>query len=99
MNEVWKDIIGYDNYQVSNLGRIKRKSKTMYITDDLKKRKYYKKYEELIMKQFKDSAGYFTVTLNNHRKRVHRLVAENFLCKVDGKSTIPSSRRFSSDIS
>ena len=81
MKEIWKDIKGFENYQVSNLGRIKRKGKIMFIKDDKQKRKYYKRYDELIMKQFEDSVGYYTVTLNCHRKRVHRLVAEAFLKK------------------
>lgn len=88
MKEIWKDIKGFENYQVSNLGRIKRKGKIMFIKDDKQKRKYYKRYDELIMKQFKDNVGYYTVTLNCHRKRVHRLVAEAFLKKSKGKNVI-----------
>ena len=30
MKEVWKDIINYPNYQVSNMGNVRRKTKKGY---------------------------------------------------------------------
>lgn len=68
MEEVWKDIKGYEgHYQVSSLGRVKS----------------VKFHKERIMKMSIDSDGYVVLhlTRNNTRKnvRVHRLVAEAFI--------------------
>lgn len=84
MEEVWKDIHGYENvYQVSSLGNIRSlffnwhsKSKSMCRTKT--------------MKQYIDSSGYCVVNLYNgkgQRKRtlVHRLVAEAFIPNADNK--------------
>ena len=65
--EVWVNIEGYENYQISNLGRVKS----------------LKGKSERILKQNFNSHGYLQVTLsnNNIRKthRVNRLVAIAFL--------------------
>lgn len=76
INEVWKDIKGYEGlYQVSNLGRIKRLKKSFI---DSLGRKYH--YDERIYKLQKDNNGYLLVTLPKSRLfRVHRLVASAFL--------------------
>lgn len=68
MNEIWKDITGYEElYQVSNYGRV-RSLKTL-------KRK--------VLKPVKTSNGYYCVTLYKNGtkvlKKVHRLVAEAFI--------------------
>ena len=74
MQEIWKDIEGYnDLYQVSNLGRIKS----------------LKRHRETILKPGK-VAGYYTVCLskNNNQKNffIHRLVAKAF---VSNPSNLP----------
>lgn len=76
MEEVWKDIKGYEGmYQVSNLGRIKRLEKSFI---DSIGRNY--NYKEKIYKLQKDNNGYLMVTLPKSKLfRVHRLVAEAFL--------------------
>lgn len=71
MKEIWKDIKDYEElYQVSNLGRVKRK-------------KYKKIFCEKILKQKTDRRGYKRIILSKQGKTkiylVHRLVANAFI--------------------
>ena len=75
-SEVWQDIQGYSGiYQVSTLGRIR----------SLKKGKIK------LLKPYINNMGYAVLSLYaNHKQKtyhVHKLVAETFLVKVDGKKT------------
>jgi len=83
--EVWKDIENFENYQVSNLGRVKRLDSLVYQNN-----KYYN-YKGRILKQ-ENSRGYRRVTLskNNIVKRflVHRLVACHFINKDNNKKCV-----------
>lgn len=84
--EIWKDIKNFDNYQVSNFGRVKRKScAIVYKNGNLCH------YKEKLLKQ-DIVKGYMRVTLSqsNIQKRflVHRLVAEYFIIKVEGKNCV-----------
>lgn len=77
MEEIWKDIPGYEeSYQVSNLGRVKSLAKNRgrgigYCVD------------ERIIKHSVNSRGYCNVVLCKNGKTqtfsMHRLVAENFI--------------------
>jgi len=68
--EIWKDIEGYPNYQVSNMGRVKSLN-------------YRRTGKEKIIKGSKNNSGYLTVTLSKEGKMksyfIHRLVASAFL--------------------
>ena len=70
MNEIWKDIDCFPNYQVSNWGRVKSLN-------------YNHTKQERILRQAKDTNGYALVCLykngKTHTKQVHRLVADAFL--------------------
>lgn len=73
MEEIWKDIKGYEGlYCVSNYGRIKSLAKNRYGVKS-----------EIILKPFLDKDGYELVCLchNDKRKykRVHIIVAEHFI--------------------
>lgn len=73
--EIWKDIKGYEGYyQISNNGCIKS-SKT-----------------NKIMSSTKDTKGYYKITLSKNGKcktlRVHRIIAEAFVDKIEGKDFI-----------
>lgn len=79
-SEVWQDIQGYSGiYQVSTLGRIR----------SLKKGKIK------LLKPSINNMGYAVLSLYaNHKQKtyhVHKLVAETFLVKVDGKNYITIS--------
>lgn len=75
MKEIWKDIIGYENYyQISNLGRVKSLSREDAAGHNLKER---------ILKNGVSFKGYFFVNLWKLSQKegllVHRLVAIAFL--------------------
>lgn len=78
MEEIWKDIEGYEGlYQVSNLGRIK----------SLKRKNNYGRYvKERIRKVVSNKDGYLCVTLSDKGRQktftVHGLVAKAFICKT-----------------
>ena len=72
MEEIWKDIKGYPNYMVSNMGQVKSLN-------------YRQTGREKIMKQ-QLYRGYLNVGLRKNRKlkifRVHRLVYEAFYGRI-----------------
>jgi len=76
MNEVWKEINGWANYQVSNLGRIKST----------------KLSKEKILKLVKDGHGYLKVSLSADSwvriLKVHQLVAKAFIINSENKSCV-----------
>ena len=71
MEEIWKNIEGYPNYQVSNMGRIKRLSTG-----------YYRRTEKILKPQLQNN-GYLHIKLSQKDKTkcilVHRLVAQVFI--------------------
>lgn len=70
--EEWRQIRGFPDYMISNLGRVKSLSR------DYK----YGSHDDMILSPT-DRRGYFRVTLfqngKRHYKAVHRLVAESFI--------------------
>ena len=85
--EVWKDIEDYPNYQVSNLGNVKSKERyTRAKGNEIIHRK------EKLLKQLIDTKGYHYVRLYNEQGfkniKVHRLVANAFIIKIEGKECI-----------
>lgn len=77
MQEIWKDIKGYEGlYKVSNLGRIK----SLKYWNGVYKRYYAR---ERILKEHTDRCGYRIVSLSKEYKsrtmRVHRLIANAFI--------------------
>jgi DNA-binding CsgD family transcriptional regulator len=86
--EAWVDVKGYESfYQVSNMGNVRSKDRTVacsrLVTKNLRGRP---------LKATTDSAGYCKVTLQDQGRnvvwKVHRLVAEHFIDKVEGKEVI-----------
>lgn len=90
MKEIWKDIPKFEDYQVSNKGRVKRKKRTI-----ITKQNKHCYYDEKILKLLKHQ-GYFKVCLSKNceetRFFVHKLVAELFLDKKNFKS-MPNENR------
>lgn len=84
MDEIWKDIVGYEGlYQVSNMGRVRSKERIF----ESKGTGRYKRNAQ-ILSLGKHSKGYLTVTLfkNGKYKRflIHRLVAKSYVkVKID----------------
>ena len=88
MQEIWKDIPGYEGlYQASNLGRIK----------SLKRKTINKNGKSMIFKgkiltpSISDK-GYMRVVLRKNSKpycrNVHRLIAETFIINQNKKPTV-----------
>ena len=80
MNEVWKDVIGYEGlYQVSNQGNVKSIN-------------YKRTGKERVMKPSFDAYGYLVVILSKGGEqslyKVHKLVAEAFIENPDNKPRI-----------
>ena len=73
LKEIFIDIQGFIGlYQVSNFGNIKSLRKDVPI----------------ILKPFKDTNGYYRVSLYNKDYSVHRLVANAFLPKIENKDVV-----------
>lgn len=88
MEEIWKDILGYEGiYQVSNLGNVKSLDRD-YIAGNGSIRHI----SEHFLKQSETQKGYLNVYLFNNGKRrtipVHRLVAEAFIPNPDNKPQV-----------
>jgi hypothetical protein len=84
MEEIWKDIKGYDGfYQVSNLGRIKSMSRLIG-------RNHKTKQPERILKQYKNYKGYMQLSIGKAHKLylIHRLVALTFIPNHEHKPQI-----------
>jgi hypothetical protein len=77
--EIWKDIEGYEkSYKISNLGRVKSLSRTIYRSDCKELN-----IKERILKQHLHYKGYNKVSLSKDSKSkhffTHRLVAKHFV--------------------
>lgn len=68
MNEIWEDIKGYPNYEVSNLGRVKNKNRNKIIKN------FFNKGYKLVSLNKNNKRKTF---------RLHRLVAEAFIPNPD----------------
>lgn len=81
VGEYWKDIENYENYQVSNLGRIRRKAKLVNVGIKNVKKAFK---QEMILKPLKLTKGYLGVVLYDKNSKgktykIHRLVATAFI--------------------
>lgn len=87
MEEVWKDIPGYEGlYQVSSLGRVKSLGRYVYTNGTPRLRK------ELFLKQHVSKSGYVRTALSKDGRTVsfsiHRLVAMAFLPNPENKPAV-----------
>lgn len=92
MEEIWKDIKGYEGlYQISNLGRVKRLKRQYETYNNLTRRYNTRIVDEKIIKGT-ISKGYNRIVLTKDKIEknyfVHRLVIENFVRKVKENENI-----------
>ena len=74
-NEIWKNILGYENkYIISNLGRVKRLKHVIIDKIDRKRTLTTK-----MLNPYKTKRGYKHIDLSGNTFEVHRLVALHFL--------------------
>jgi len=77
MNEIWKEIKGYEDYEISNLGRVKSLARIITTV------RGSRTYKEKILKGALDHYGYSLVSLYKDNKvktkMIHQLVAIAFL--------------------
>ena len=74
MNEIWKDIEGYQGYQVSNLGRLRSVNRTILAGGKARQ------YRGKILKPRITPRGYLQVCFSEHPNLyVHRAVAKAFV--------------------
>ena len=90
MDEIWKDIVGWEGlYQVSSLGRVRSLDRIVIRT--INGNKFVK---GILLKLRKDKDGYMTAHLRDTAKqknrlaKVHRLVAAAFIENEEGKEQI-----------
>ena len=77
--ENWKDIVDFPNYEVSDLGNVRNKRNKFVLKP--REDKATNKYTRYIVNISKDGGK----QLN---RKVHRLVAEAFIPKVEGKDEV-----------
>jgi hypothetical protein len=82
MEEIWKDIPGFENYQVSNLGNVKSLRKKIIMKPCSNGR-----YLHICLRN-----GNIQKTC-----KIHKLVAEAFLESIEGKTTIDHINRDKTD--
>lgn len=84
--EIWKEVIGFEGYKVSNLGRVMVMDRVKYINNIPRKMK------NRIMSVQTHHSGYCNITLvNNNLKKtftIHRLVALTFIDNPNNLKTV-----------
>lgn len=85
MQEIWKQVKGYEGlYEVSNLGNVKRVGSFRGVN-----KKYLNGH---FLTPVDNGKGYFRIklTANNKSKRVmlHRIIAEAFIPRIEGKNVV-----------
>jgi hypothetical protein len=85
--EIWKEIIGFPNYKVSNLGRVKHIEAKIPYMHAVTKEWHYRLKKEKILRN-KNVKGYSCVILNSVNKRVCRLVAIAFIPNPENKPEV-----------
>ena len=88
MEEIWKDILGYEGiYQVSNLGRIRSVDRVVLYSSG---KKVFMRGNNLKLRY--NNSGYLYVVLSKNQTKsfflVHRLVANAFISNISNKSEI-----------
>lgn len=92
MEEIFKVVHDFPTYEISNFGRIRTKSRRIRYTHAVTKNEHFRLTECRMLQTCKNSNGYLCCQLykdkKSYNKRVHRLVAEAFLEKIQGLDTV-----------
>jgi len=89
MQEQWRVVVGYEeSHEVSNLGRVRSKTRKVIRTKPYKKGTAEYTYKGKLVKFWVTRKGYHRVGLNRDKHLVHRLVANAFLRKEEGKTQV-----------
>ena len=93
MDEIWKDIRGYEGlYQASNLGRVRSLERVItYIQTnqhDKVGKEVHQKLPSRILTPRKTKTGYLRVQLMNKDYYIHRLVCSNFIRPLRPKEEV-----------
>ena len=88
MNEIWKDIKGYEGYyQISNCGRVKSLERTA-----IAKCNSIRRVPEKILSICNDKDGYNIITLTKNSKKktfkIHRLISQYFIRNPKNKPEV-----------
>ena len=88
MEEIWKDVVGYEGYyEVSNLGNVRSVDREMVMSNWVVQPRRAKPMAKCL-----NTDGYLTVKLSKNGKSeriaVHRLVALAFIPNPDGLSDV-----------
>lgn len=91
--EKFKEVYGYPDYLISNKGRVKTKSRKVKYNHSVTKTVHYRVTTERFLKVYENGrTGYKFIQprLNGNAKNktIHRLVAETFIKKEDGKDYV-----------
>jgi hypothetical protein len=91
MEEIWKEIKGYEGYyQVSTFGRVRTMDRIIIQSFGGQNKKCL--YKSKLLKQYIEKEGYprIAISLNGKVKgfRIHRLVAEAFIPNPENKATV-----------
>jgi len=101
MQEEWRSVVGYENlYEVSNLGRVRSLARKVY-------RKHWTgvdshmTYKGKMIPFWVTPKGYLRLSLNKEGNKsnhlVHRIVANAFIPKIEGKDLINHKNGVKSD--
>lgn len=93
MKEVWKEVKGFEDYVISNLGRVVSRQRKVRYTHSVTKKEYFRTTEEKFLKVYINKrTGYKFVQLYKDKKpktyTIHRLVADNFINNILGNKVV-----------
>lgn len=93
MKEIFNTIPSFPDYEVSNFGRVRTKSRLIRYVHALTKKEHFRKSEERFLKvHFNNLTGYkfYQLYLNKkmYNRNIHSLVADAFIPKEEGKDCV-----------
>lgn len=84
-SEIWKSLEGYENFEVSNFGRIKSLARVVINSGTYLG--FYNKKEK-ILKPYIGKNGYYRITINKKTILLHMLIAQTFIPNPENKSQV-----------